>query len=192
MSSIYKKLQEARVRLQSTQLNKTGLNSHSKQRYFSLDDFLPAIQAISNDVGLCGIISFTTDIAELTIHDTDSDATITITSPMADAALKSATPVQNLGAIQTYLRRYLWMTAMEIVEHDILDAMTGKIDKDAEFNDYVDEWLDIMSEQAKLGSPALAAFFKDKMPANKHKAKFWLKHSVYLKKIASEVEADVA
>jgi hypothetical protein len=27
--------------------------------------------------------------------------------------------------VETYQRRYLWMTALEIVEHDILDASTG-------------------------------------------------------------------
>jgi hypothetical protein len=27
--------------------------------------------------------------------------------------------------VQTYLRRYLWVTAMEIVEHDALDAVLG-------------------------------------------------------------------
>jgi hypothetical protein len=41
---------------------------------------------------------------------------------MAKAELKGAHPIQNLGAVETYQRRYLWMTAMEIVEHDILDA----------------------------------------------------------------------
>jgi hypothetical protein len=34
--------------------------------------------------------------------------------------------VQNLGAVQTYLRRYLWVAALEIVEHDALDATTGR------------------------------------------------------------------
>jgi len=28
--------------------------------------------------------------------------------------------------VQTYLRRYLWVAALEIVEHDALDATTGK------------------------------------------------------------------
>jgi hypothetical protein len=41
---------------------------------------------------------------------------------MAEANLKGTHPIQNLGAVETYQRRYLWMTAMEIVEHDILDA----------------------------------------------------------------------
>jgi len=45
-----------------------------------------------------------------------------ITSPMSSAALKGCHDVQNLGAVQTYIRRYLWVTAMEIVEHDAIDS----------------------------------------------------------------------
>jgi hypothetical protein len=81
---------------------------------------------IFNEVGLCGVISFGTDVATLTITDVDGGGEIAITSPMAEAQLKGCHPVQNLGATETYLRRYLWVTAMEIVEHDALDATTGK------------------------------------------------------------------
>jgi hypothetical protein len=55
----------------------------------------------------------------------DDGTYIHINSPMSSAALKGCHEVQNLGAVQTYLRRYLWVTAMEIVEHDALDATTG-------------------------------------------------------------------
>ena len=48
------------------------------------------------------------------------------TSPMSSASLKGCHDVQNLGAVQTYLRRYLWTNAFEIVEHDALDAVMGK------------------------------------------------------------------
>jgi hypothetical protein len=41
---------------------------------------------------------------------------------MAEANLKGAHPIQNLGAVLSYQRRYLWMAAMEIVEHDIIDS----------------------------------------------------------------------
>jgi hypothetical protein len=41
---------------------------------------------------------------------------------MADANLKGCYPIQNLGAVETYTRRYLWVSAMEIVEHDALDS----------------------------------------------------------------------
>jgi hypothetical protein len=44
---------------------------------------------------------------------------------MSSAELKGCHPVQNLGAVQTYLRRYLYTAAFELVEHDALDATTG-------------------------------------------------------------------
>jgi hypothetical protein len=46
---------------------------------------------------------------------------------MSKAELKGCHDVQNLGAVQTYLRRYLWTAAFEIVEHDALDATTGSV-----------------------------------------------------------------
>jgi hypothetical protein len=41
---------------------------------------------------------------------------------MSTAALKGCHEVQNLGAVETYIRRYLWVTALEIVEHDAIDS----------------------------------------------------------------------
>jgi hypothetical protein len=49
-----------------------------------------------------------------------------IESPMGSASLKGCHEVQNIGAVETYQRRYLWVAALEIVEHDALDATTGK------------------------------------------------------------------
>ena len=126
--SVYKKLQEARLLLQNTKLNKTGKNKFAGYEYFELGDFLPQIQNICQKVGLCGVVSFTHETAYLTIHDTDGEGFVTFTSPMSSAALKGCHDVQNLGAVQTYLRRYLWTNAFEIVEHDALDATTGAVE----------------------------------------------------------------
>jgi hypothetical protein len=126
--SVYKKLQEARILLQNTKLNKSGKNKFAGYEYFELGDFLPQIQNICKNVGLCGMVSFTADTAYLTIHDTDGEGFTTFTSPMSSAALKGCHDVQNLGAVQTYLRRYLWTNAFEIVEHDALDATTGGVE----------------------------------------------------------------
>jgi ERF superfamily len=123
--SVHKKLMEARIELQGTQLKKSGLNKFAGYSYFELGDFLPTIQAIFNKIGLCGVVSYATDMATLTITDVEDGTCLIITSPMAEANLKGTHPIQNLGAVETYQRRYLWMTAMEIVEHDILDATTG-------------------------------------------------------------------
>ena len=119
---VHNKLMVARIRLQGTKLKKTGQNKFAGYSYFELGDFLPEIQNIFSDVGLCGVVSYTTEYAVLTITDIDDGTAIVITSPMAKAELKGAHPIQNLGAVETYQRRYLWMTAMEIVEHDVLDA----------------------------------------------------------------------
>jgi len=131
--NVYRKLQQARLKLQSTQLKKSGKNKFAGYEYFELGDFLPTIQTIFAEVGLCGTVSYGTELATLTIVDTDAtDATqpnfVVFSSPMSTAELKGCHAIQNLGAVQTYLRRYLWVNALEIVEHDALDAVTGKDD----------------------------------------------------------------
>ena len=120
--SVHKKLMEARVKLQGVKLKKSGQNKFAGYSYFELGDFLPEIQQIFHDIGLCGVVSYDIEYARLCITDVEDGTAIVITSPMAEANLKGTHPIQNLGAVETYQRRYLWMTAMEIVEHDILDA----------------------------------------------------------------------
>ena len=126
--SVYKKLQQARMLLQGTKLTKSGKNKFAGYEYFELGDFLPAIQKICNDIGLCGIVSFNHEMAYLQINDVEDGTSIMFTSPMSSAALKGCHDVQNLGAVQSYLRRYLWVNAFEIVEHDALDATTGAVE----------------------------------------------------------------
>jgi hypothetical protein len=121
--NVYTKLMQARLKLQNTALTKSGHNKFAGYKYFELGDFLPTVQNIFSELGLCGVVSYDTELAKLTI--TDGTDSIVITSPMGSAALKGCHEVQNIGAVETYQRRYLWVTAMEIVEHDVLDAVTG-------------------------------------------------------------------
>lgn len=128
--TVHRKLMEARIRLQKTELKKSGHNKFANYYYFELADFIPAVQQIFYDVKLCGIVSYKADIAELAIYDTEDGSVAVITSPMSEASLKGVHPIQNLGAVETYQRRYLWMTAMEIVEHDRLDGGAEEIKKE--------------------------------------------------------------
>jgi len=50
---------------------------------------------------------------------------IEFSSPTAEAKLVKATPVQELGAVHTYLKRYLYLNALELVEPDVLDNTIG-------------------------------------------------------------------
>ena len=114
--------------LQGTQMKKSGLNKFAGYSYFELSDFIPEIQKIFYEIGLCGVVSFNIEYATLCITDVDDGTVIVIQSPMAEANLKGAHPIQNLGAVESYQRRYLWMTAMEIVEHDIIDSAPPEVE----------------------------------------------------------------
>ena len=98
--SVYKKLQEARIALQAVPLKKSGKNKFAGYEYFELGDFLPTIQEICLNKGLCGTIAYGKEIATLTIRDTDKpDYAIEFTCPMSTAALKGCHEVQNMGAV---------------------------------------------------------------------------------------------
>ena len=130
MNNIYSKMQKARCEFQEKPLKKSGHNKFAGYHYFELGDFLPTINALLEKHNLCSNISFDNDMATLTIVNAENtDEKLVFTSPMSEANLKSCHAVQNLGAVQTYLRRYLWVNAFEIVESDGLDATTGKDDK---------------------------------------------------------------
>lgn len=124
--NVYKKLQAARAKLHKTPLGKSGKNSFAKFNYFELSDFLPEVTEIFNDLGLCEVINFNTDTATLTIHDADSDGQIVFTTPLVYADMGKVQSIQNLGATHTYIRRYLYLLAMNVLENDVVDAAEPK------------------------------------------------------------------
>lgn len=121
--SIKSKLAEARVRLQEERLKKSGLNKYAGYEYYELGDFLPTINRLGKELGFVCLVSFG-ETATLEIVDTEKDEKLVFTSPMSTASLKGCHDVQNLGAVQTYLKRYLYQHAFEIVESDALDSTT--------------------------------------------------------------------
>ena len=124
--NVYSKLAKARVELQSIEMSKSGHNKFAGYKYFELGDFLPHINSIFDKLGLCDVITFSNETAYLTIYDTsEMDKVFGVTvfsTPMAEAPLKGALPIQALGAQHTYMRRYLYMLALNITEHDAIDA----------------------------------------------------------------------
>ena len=127
--NIYEKLQTVRVALQNKNLKKGKTNTYSGYQYYELADFLPELMQLMKDNKMTSVISFTNELATLTLIDMEKpDAQIIFTSPMSTAKLKAAHEIQNLGAVETYERRYLYMMAFEIVEADVLDATQGQVD----------------------------------------------------------------
>ena len=126
--TIYQKLANARAKFRSLTLKQSGRNNHQNYSYFELADFIGHAQECLDLHGLLAYVSFGSDIATITVRQFDGDGEIVITSPMSTAALKGCHEVQNLGAVQTYLRRYLWTALMELVETDVLNATHGAPD----------------------------------------------------------------
>jgi hypothetical protein len=120
--SVYRKLQAARLELVNSGIKKTGHNSYGGWNYYELGDFIPTVHRLFDMVGLCGVVTFN-EVATLTVYDTEfTDQKIEFSTPIVYAEAAKGQPIQMLGSTHTYLRRYLWLLAMELVEADAVDA----------------------------------------------------------------------
>ena len=119
---VFDKLQQARIKLQSVDLKKSGHNKFAGYKYFELADFLPTVNKIFAELKLCHTLEFYENCAIMRVIDTENGGDAKFTCPMAEAQLKGCHPVQNLGASITYITRYLLVMALAIVEHDAIDA----------------------------------------------------------------------
>jgi len=120
--SIHEKLQSMRCELQSKNLKKSGKNEYAGYSYFELSDFLPTINELLLANKMSSMITFDKDTAKLAFYDWENNQSVEFSCPMSEASLKGCHAVQNLGATMTYIRRYLYINALEIVENDLLDA----------------------------------------------------------------------
>ena len=128
--NIYEKLQLARIELQELKLKKSGKNKFANFNYYELADFLPHINKIFGELKLFSKFDLLLEKATLTIIDIENEKSqITFESDKTEAILKGTTAIQQLGATHTYLKRYLYLNALEIVENDAVDANIGKDEK---------------------------------------------------------------
>jgi len=128
--NIYAKMASVKTKLLG--IKKGGVNEFSKYNYFELGDIMPVLTPALEAEGLYMKTQFsaTEQIAKLIIIDVDNtDSTIEFEIKFAECALKGAHEIQNLGAAQTYTRRYLIMTAFDIAEADVVDAGAEKDEK---------------------------------------------------------------
>ena len=125
--NVYQKLEEARRRFAEANVKKSGINRYAEFKYFTLEDIIPVKTQIFIDLGLMDGITFTETEASLRLYNTDDplDST-TFTSQLAPDESLIKNPIQKIGAIQTYVRRYLYMLMLDIVEADAIDATSGK------------------------------------------------------------------
>jgi hypothetical protein len=135
---IYEKLQQARVELQNKKIKKSGKNAYAGFTYFELSDFLPHINEIFSNLKLYSRFNLAPKMATLTIIDTEDKTQELFHMPTAELQLKGCNQLQAIGGVNTYLRRYLYLNALEIVENDLFDAQVGKENKSQETKKQVD------------------------------------------------------
>jgi len=138
--NIYEKLLTAKIKLVEMGLQKSGHNKYSNIQYYELSDIMIPILKVCQELKLSTSVSFDNEKASLTIVDCEKpENSIVIQSPMREANLKGCHAIQNLGAVETYQRRYLYLTAFDIVENDILDKT---LNKDNHVNNQIDNATD--------------------------------------------------
>lgn len=126
-ANIYLKIQMCRVELQAMDLRKTGKNKFAGFSYYTLEDITPTLNKLLLKYRLASEISFNSQIGRLKLVNIDNtQETLIFEAPMREAEQKGCNSVQNLGATITYMRRYLYLIAFDIVEYDTFDAITGR------------------------------------------------------------------
>ena len=132
--NVYQKLIGAREQFLNSDIQKTGKNMHLSFKYFELDDIVPTATRIFSNMGIIGIVNFTADTATMNIVNTENpEESITFIAPfnqlepiVSSTGAKATNEMQALGSSITYMRRYLYMIALDICESDSIDANLGK------------------------------------------------------------------
>ena len=128
--NVYQKLLKARAMFLASNTQKSGKNMQLAFKYFELDDIVPVATKIFEEVGLISLVSFEGDKAEMKILNTDTPEEIaSFTAPFAtlepivsNTGKKATNEMQALGSSITYMRRYLYMIALDICEPDEIDS----------------------------------------------------------------------
>ena len=135
--NIYEKMTTIKKKLQG--IKKSGENKYSEYTYFDLGDILPTLLLALEEERLFMKTEFsaTEPTAKLIILEMDDpNNRIEYETRVGTCALKASHDIQNLGASQTYTRRYLIMTAFDITDNDIVDAGAAKEEPKGNQNNY--------------------------------------------------------
>lgn len=134
------KLALARLMFLNANVGKSGKNMHLEFKYFELSDIVPVATEIFDKVGLVTVTNFSDGKATMTVYDTErysegiefSIPFIEIPALTDNKVTDLAKAAQALGSEITYLRRYLYLMALDIVEHDDIEPSLDDSDEPKE------------------------------------------------------------
>lgn len=117
-----------RVKLQKSNLKKSGKNKFADFDYFELGDFLPTLNELMEKEGVNDLFTIKDGEAILTLIKREERQSYSIPfvvfdTPLNSKGVKSMQDIQYLGALNTYYKRYLYINAFGITDGEIIDAM---------------------------------------------------------------------
>jgi hypothetical protein len=121
--NIYEKITNIKSEFLKSNVKKSGKNKFANYTYYELADITPVLIELCKKYGIFTKFSYTKDQATLEIVNIEKpDEREIYTSPMEELELKGCNKIQALGGSETYSRRYLYMSAFDIIENDMFDA----------------------------------------------------------------------
>ena len=122
------KIIKIKNKLYSEKIEKTGKNTFQNFNFFELKDFLPRLIEFMNEEEINDQFTIENNEAILILNYKEEKNTYKIPfvmfdTPLNKAGKESMQPIQYLGALNTYYKRYLYLNAFSIAENDVIDAM---------------------------------------------------------------------
>lgn len=120
---IYKKIQRGKRYFLEAEIKQSGRNNYQKYNYFELADIEPIILDLCDKEKLSTRFNFTVSEALLIIRDEETGEEVYYSIPLP--VVNTHDPrkaMQEIGSLQTYAMRYLYLQAFEIVVQDTIDV----------------------------------------------------------------------
>ena len=145
--SLNESIIKIRVKLQSSNLKKSGKNKFAGFEYFELADFLPKLNELMEEEGINDIFTIDENVAKLTLIKGEERQEYTLPFYRFETPLnfkkdkngnfmkdsngnylevKSMQDIQYLGALNTYYKRYLYLNAFGITDGEVIDRMNNE------------------------------------------------------------------
>lgn len=121
--NVYQKLILARKMFLDENIKKSGKNMGIGFKYFELKDIIPTATEIFNELGIITVLNIKDNKAVMRVINTsDQTDDVYFSIPFVQVESNKATnPIQALGSSITYLKRYLYLNVLDIIEADEIE-----------------------------------------------------------------------
>lgn len=122
-SQIYNKIQRGKRYFLEAEIKQSGRNTFQKYNYFELGDIEPILLDFCEKENITTRFNFTSSEALLIIRDEETCEEVYYSIPLPVVETKDPRKaMQEIGSLQTYAMRYLYLQAFEIVINDSIDV----------------------------------------------------------------------